>query len=310
MTQTTASIANPAGVPTTAQNGTAAGVIGAIRAASARDGMSFDVMLATAKLESGLNPTAEAGTSSAAGLFQFIDQTWLDAVRQYGPAHGLGAEAAQITNSDGRMTVTDPAARQRILDLRKDPEVASAIAGDHLRAISDRLGAVLGQAPDATQIYLGHLLGGGGAAQMLAAERSNPVAPAGDLLPAAARANPALFNAPDGTPYSVTQFMNHLNDRVGRAFASVGAVMPQGPVNLTQTQVATIDGNQKRPRLASRFARQPVERVVVANLSTVFNRLDSAVRSSKSAVRRHGAAPDQLPAGLMGGLAGPAGAIG
>ena len=74
--------------------GAATGVVSAIRDASARSGMNFDLMLASARLESGLDPSAQATTSSATGLFQFIDQTWLDAVRQYGPQHGLAADAA------------------------------------------------------------------------------------------------------------------------------------------------------------------------------------------------------------------------
>ena len=113
-----------AGVPASAS-----GVVSAIRDASARSGMPFNVMLASAQMESGLNPNAQAGTSSATGLFQFIDQTWLDTVRQYGAQHGLATDATSIVRRDGRLTVDDPTAKQRILDLRKDPAVASAMEG-------------------------------------------------------------------------------------------------------------------------------------------------------------------------------------
>jgi hypothetical protein len=203
--------------------GAAAGIVSAIRDASTRSGMNFDLMLASARLESGLDPSAQAGTSSATGLFQFIDQTWLDAVRQYGPQHGLAADAALVVRHDGRLTVDDPNARQRILDLRKNPDIASAIAGDHLRGISDKIGLVLGRPPDAPEIYLGHLLGSGGASQLLQAVRTAPTQAAADLLPAAARANAPLFAAPDGTPYTVTQFMQHLRARVARAYAAQGS---------------------------------------------------------------------------------------
>ena len=292
-------------IPVTAVPGTtaAAGVVSAIRDASTRSGMNFDLMLASARMESGLNPSAQASTSSATGLFQFIDQTWLDAVRQYGPQHGLSAEAALIVRRDGRLTVDDPTARQRILDLRKNADIASALAGDHLRGISDKLGLTLGRPPNATETYLGHVLGSAGASQILQALRTTPNQAASDLLPAAARANTSLFAAPDGTPYTVTQFMQHLQDRVARAYAATGSSMPTGAVNLTQTRPAS-NSTAAKTKLATdtRHTRQPIERAAIANLSQVFTRLDSTIGRGQSAVRHHGDSPDTLPAGLLSAL--------
>ena len=284
--------------------GAAAGVVSAIRDASTRSGMNFDLMLASARLESGLDPSAQASTSSATGLFQFIDQTWLDAVRQYGPQHGLAADAALVVRQDGRLTVDDPGARQRILDLRKNPDIASALAGDHLRGISDKLGLTLGRPPDATEVYLGHLLGSGGASQLLQAMRTAPNQAAADLLPAAARANAPLFAAPDGTPYTVAQFMQHLRDRVARAYTAMGSVMPTGPVNLAQARPASSSATQTKVAAGSRNTRQPIEREAIANLSRVFTQLDGAIGRGKSAVRHHGNSQDTLPAGLMSSLRG------
>jgi hypothetical protein len=287
-----------------------AGVIAAIRNASASSGMNFEVMLASAKLESGLDPAAEAETSSAAGLYQFIDQTWLDSMRQYGPRHGLSAEAALIVRKDGHLSVDDPKALRLIMDLRKNPDVASAIAGDHLRAISDKLGLTLGRPPDATEIYLGHLLGGGGASQLLQAVRVSPNQAASDLLPAAARANTTLFNAPDGTPYTVTQFMRHLRDRVARAYTSMGAVMPAGPVLSPPRPSASGMANTTATKVASVpwHSRQPIERQAIANLAAVVKKLDSAMGRRESAVRHHGQATGSLPGVLRSTVQGnPAG---
>jgi hypothetical protein len=284
--------------------GAAVGVVSAIRDASTRSGMNFDVMLASARLESGLDPTAQASTSSATGLFQFIDQTWLDAVRQYGPQHGLAADAALVVRHDGRLTVDDPNARHRILDLRKNPGIASALAGDHLRGISDKLGLTLGRPPDATEIYLGHLLGSGGASQLLQAMRTTPTQAASDLLPAAARANASLFASPEGTPYTVAQFMQHLHGRVARAYAATGSVMPTGPVNLGQTGAALGSAPQTKIATNTRHTRQPIEREAIANLSQVFTRLDTTVGRGQSAVRHHGDSQNTLPAGLLSALRG------
>ncbi len=58
-------------------NGAASPIDGAIRDAARTTGASFEYLLTTAQIESNLNPAAQAATSSASGLYQFIDQTWL-----------------------------------------------------------------------------------------------------------------------------------------------------------------------------------------------------------------------------------------
>ncbi|WP_204319726.1 hypothetical protein, partial [Klebsiella pneumoniae] len=77
-----------------------------------------------------LDPSAKAATSSATGLFQFIEQTWLGTMKSAGPSLGLSSYADAITaRSDGSYAVADPSAKQAILDLRKDPQVAATLAG-------------------------------------------------------------------------------------------------------------------------------------------------------------------------------------
>lgn len=50
-------------------------VSGVIEKAAQATGTSFDYLLKTALREANFEPTAKATTSSASGLFQFIDQT-------------------------------------------------------------------------------------------------------------------------------------------------------------------------------------------------------------------------------------------
>jgi len=84
-------------------------VAGAIRQAASSTGASFGYLLATAQIESNFNPQAQASTSSAQGLFQFIDQTWLATMKEAGPKLGLGNFAANISRqADGRYEVPDP----------------------------------------------------------------------------------------------------------------------------------------------------------------------------------------------------------
>jgi len=61
----------------------------AFQSASNSTGTSFDYLVKTAARESSFNPSAKAKTSSATGLFQFIESTWLETMKEAGPRHGL-----------------------------------------------------------------------------------------------------------------------------------------------------------------------------------------------------------------------------
>ena len=104
-------------------------IAGSIRQAASTTGASFEYLLATAKMESNFNPKAAATTSSARGLFQFIDQTWLGTVKEAGAHLGYGKYADAITrNPSGSYSVSDPDMRAAIMRLRNDPDAAKRIA--------------------------------------------------------------------------------------------------------------------------------------------------------------------------------------
>src|ERR1700746_2885437 len=98
-----------------------AGDAGAIKGAANATGTSFEYLLAAARAESGLNPQAAATTSSARGLYQFIDQTWLVHMEPAGPSLGYAAYADAIVETGGRFEVPNPLLRRDILALRDDP---------------------------------------------------------------------------------------------------------------------------------------------------------------------------------------------
>src|SRR6267378_2093981 len=89
----------PPSPPAAAGANPLASVAGAIRKAAQTTGASFDYLLATAKVESDLNPNLSMKSSSATGLFQFLDQTWLATLKQGGPAFGYGAYANAISRT-------------------------------------------------------------------------------------------------------------------------------------------------------------------------------------------------------------------
>ncbi len=103
----------------------------AIQRASEATGADFSFLMRTAKRESGYNPAAHAPSSSAAGLFQFVEQTWLGALKRHGAKHGYADYADLIkTSGDGRFTVSGGDARKAVLGLRTDPRAASMMAGE------------------------------------------------------------------------------------------------------------------------------------------------------------------------------------
>lgn len=178
----------------------------AISRAAERTGVNFSYLLNQAKSESGLNPSARATTSTASGLFQFIDQTWLGVVKQHGAKHGMGwaANAIQRT-SGGRWTVSNPEMRQAVFALRNQAEPAALMAAESANANADTLAGALGRTPTQTDLYFAHFLGPQGATRYLKAHQSNPGANAAALFPREAAVNRGLFYTSSGNARSLDE---------------------------------------------------------------------------------------------------------
>jgi len=193
-------------------------VSGAIRQAAQATGTGFSYLVATAKVESGLDPNVKAPTSSATGLFQFIDQTWLMTMKQAGASLGYGRYAAAIEKTtSGRYVVNDPALRAEILNLRKDPSANAAMAGALTRINAARLRATIGREPTQGELYIAHFLGAGGAAKLINAAANKPNASAAQLFPRAAAANRSIFYDKQGGARSVTGVYGLLVTKLARA---------------------------------------------------------------------------------------------
>lgn len=174
-------------------------VTSAIRDAAKVTGAGFGYLLNTALRESNLNPNAKAKSSSATGLFQFIDQTWLGTMKQSGASLGYGQYAGAISKTaSGRYIVTDPAMRQQIFALRKDPTANSLMAGAFANSNAKVLTERLGRKPTDGELYMAHFLGASGAARFINAAQANPNAKAAGFFPKAAQANPSIFYGQNG----------------------------------------------------------------------------------------------------------------
>lgn len=185
--------------------------------------MDFNYLLAQARIESGLNPSARASTSSATGLYQFTGATWMETLGRHGADYGLDPAAIKA-----------PGMRAQMMKLRGDPGLSAMMAGALANDNRDALSGVLGRQPDSAELYLAHFLGADGAAKFLSALDTDPAQSAAALLPKAAGANHAIFFS-GNAPRSVGAVMELLRSKMDAAMG--GAALP-GATSFTASTAA------------------------------------------------------------------------
>lgn len=214
-------------------------VVSAIRHASAQTGVDFGYLLEKAATESSFNPTAQARTSSARGLYQFIDRTWLDIMDRHGAKHGYANVAKAIErDAHGNPFVRDPEAREYILSLRDDPRVSALMAAEFARDNEQTLEQSLGREVGKAELYMAHFLGAGGAAKFLSEMEANGDAEACSVVPAAARANAAVFY--DGQKaLSLEEVYARFEGKFGDAKPATSAPLAAAPATEAPRSLAT-----------------------------------------------------------------------
>lgn len=232
------------------------GVQSAIQRASHKTGIDFTYLLGQAQVESSMKPDAKAPTSSATGLYQFIEQSWLGTVKKHGPEHGLGWAANAISQGpSGRYHVADTTTRSYVLKLRNDPETASLMAAEHAADNKAQLESMLGREAGGADLYMAHFLGIGGAKKFLSALASDPGQGAARLFPAAAASNRGVFFGEGGRARSVAEIYDRFATKLqkgaqiaagGKALPPIAAPRPQNPM----LQLAVIE-QQGRPEVAT-----------------------------------------------------------
>ncbi len=209
----------------------------AIQRASNATGVDFSFLLGTAKRESGYNPGAHAPTSSAAGLFQFVEQTWLSTLKTHGAKYGYARYADLIQKgADGRYHVEGAEARRAVMDLRLDPHAASLMAGELTSDHASYLRGRMGRDPTAGELYAAHVLGPQGSAKLIEAVRTSPQASAAALFPDAAQANRSIFYR-DGRAASIGEVYADLTRASGGAVAAPSAT-PAPPADFARYATA------------------------------------------------------------------------
>ena len=245
-------------------------ITSAIQKASARTGVDFAYLMEQAAAESSFDAGATAKTSSASGLYQFLDKTWMNMVKKHGYKYGMGNLADKI---DKNGSVSDPQTRKDILALRNNPEKAAALAAefasDNKRYLESHTNADIG----ATELYLAHFLGAGGAAGFLNAMDKNPLTAGADIFPKAALANRNVFyNPQSGEPRSLAE----IYDFFDKKFSSS---------NGDTTIAATAHSNVNNAMLMAHQTSNDVRNTTFATLSNTMlrNPFISSTKSTGSA---------------------------
>lgn len=229
----------------------------AIQRAAKATGVDFSFLMRTAKRESGYNPSAKATTSSAGGLFQFVDQTWLSVLKKHGSKYGYARYADLISKgSDGRYYVQGADARKAVMGLKLDPHASSLMAGemasDHTSYLRDRVG----RAPTSGELYAAHFLGPKGSARLIEAAQTNPAGSAAALFPDAARANPTIFYR-QGRAATVGEVYANLSRTGGSGPVQVKAPDENEGGFVQYASARTLDHIQQQKMLIDLILRQP-----------------------------------------------------
>jgi hypothetical protein len=175
-------------------------------------------MMTLADVESSLSPEAKAPTSSAQGLFQFIDRTWLEIVYLHAADYGFDAAAAAIKIVDGDPVVSDKD-REWIMNLRTDPYFSALMAGELIKDVERALFTQGERELAEAELYLAHFLGATSAVRFLEVLDQDPNMKASKLFPKAARANAGLFMEGKGRkrrPVSVAELYNKIDTKIVR----------------------------------------------------------------------------------------------
>ncbi|HUO13216.1 MAG TPA: transglycosylase SLT domain-containing protein [Caulobacteraceae bacterium] len=206
----------------------------AIQRASNATGVDFGFLMKAAGRESGYNPNAKARTSSATGLFQFTDQTWLATLKQHGSKYGYARYSELIQQgANGRYYVQGGEARATVMDLRLDPHASALMAGELAADHAAYLRGRVGREPTAGELYVAHVLGPAGSAKLIDAVRAAPMASAPAMFPEAAGANRKIFYR-EGRPATVAEVYANLTASPGGAAPTTPAVSSPSDANFVQ----------------------------------------------------------------------------
>lgn len=171
---------------------------GAIRMAAQKNNTDFGYMMELASAESGFSHDIKASTSSATGLYQFIESTWHTMIASYGGKYALGDLSGQVTiymDDYGRQQarMANPFIRQQTLELRKHPALSSLFGTDFQNENLAKQQCYVDGGISRTDRYLAHFLGAHDSIYFINQMRQQPDKSSVATFPEAAEYNEPVF---------------------------------------------------------------------------------------------------------------------
>ncbi len=197
-----------------------------LKQVSQQSGISLNYLMAQAVVESGATPDAHNRLSSATGLFQFTQATWLSVIKNHGAAHGL-AEVAHHIQADGKggLTISNPALYKHVMALRDDSALSTQMAAEFAKDNKVELEKSLGRPTTDTDLFMAHFFGASGASKLLKAHAHDPSQSAAALFPKAASHNRSIFYTADHKPRSVGAVYDRIASIIAKPTQNYAAIM-------------------------------------------------------------------------------------
>lgn len=198
------------------------GMINALYYASQETGTSFELLVIKAMLESDLGKHTIAANSSARGVFQYIDATWLALIKHHGEEIGYKpyADALEINQITRKYEVhgASPLSLTNILDLRDNPRIAALIKAYQILDEEQTLQSFKnGQDVHITDHYIVHMMGLSLARIFYKLQQSeSAIIPANltnQMFEKAIASNKYFFYGDDGNGLNATQIYSKFEER-------------------------------------------------------------------------------------------------
>lgn len=119
-------------------------------------------------------------TSTAVGIGQFTNGTWLDLVKDPTVSAGMGIDTKGKTD-------------EQLLALRSDPDLSIKAMAAYAKKNQSIMERTLGRPVSDAELHMAHFMGAGGAITFLNGYKNSPDQSAAKLMPAAAAANHPVF---------------------------------------------------------------------------------------------------------------------
>lgn len=210
-------------------------------------GVDENLLLTVAMMESSMNPQAGASTSSAKGLYQFINSTWKAELKKHANTYGIPATAGPF-----------------------DPVANALLGAEYLRSGAKTVEQAMpdGVKAGPADLYLAHFLGPGGASKFLRNLYKMPDRIAAEDFIKPAAANPGVFTD-KGRPLTYRAIHEKLQRKAENRFSYVSQyasnpVLEQAPVVSMNDDAPSVKQATSNP-VATPEARTQIAKVKATN---------------------------------------------